>query len=33
MREYSTPALVDVPASASLADVVFRRAAEQSRTP
>ena len=29
MREYSTPALVDVPASASLADVVFRRAAEE----
>jgi len=29
VREYSTPALVDVPASASLADVVFRRAAEE----
>ena len=29
MREYSTPALVDIPASASLADVVFRRAAEE----
>jgi len=29
VREYSTPALVDVPASASAADVVFRRAAEE----
>ncbi len=29
MREYSTPALVDIPASAGLADVVFRRAAEE----
>ncbi len=29
MREYSTPALVDVPASANLADVVFKRAAEE----
>ena len=29
MREYSTPALVDVPAAASLADVVFRRAADE----
>ncbi len=29
MREYSIPALVDVPASASLSDVVFRRAASQ----
>jgi long-chain acyl-CoA synthetase len=29
VREYSTPALVDVPASASLADVVFRRAADE----
>ncbi len=29
MREYSIPALVDVPATASLADVVFTRAASQ----
>jgi long-chain acyl-CoA synthetase len=29
MREYSTPALVEIPASASLADVVFRRAAAE----
>ncbi|MGH3157978.1 MAG: AMP-binding protein, partial [Streptosporangiaceae bacterium] len=29
MREYSTPALVDIPASANLADVIFRRAAEE----
>jgi long-chain acyl-CoA synthetase len=29
VREYSTPALVDIPASASAADVVFRRAAEE----
>jgi long-chain acyl-CoA synthetase len=29
VREYSIPALVDVPASASLADVVFTRAASQ----
>ncbi len=29
MREYSIPALVDVPASASLTDVVFSRAASQ----
>ncbi|HEY2576572.1 MAG TPA: long-chain fatty acid--CoA ligase [Streptosporangiaceae bacterium] len=29
MREYSTPALVDIPATASLADVVFRRAEEE----
>src|SRR5215469_3648774 len=27
MREYSTPAAVDIPASATLADVVFERAA------
>lgn len=32
MREYSSPALVDVSASASLADVVFRRAAEEPGT-
>ena len=32
MREYSTPALVDIPASAGLADVVFRRAAEEPDT-
>jgi long-chain acyl-CoA synthetase len=29
VREYSIPALVDVPASASLSDVVFRRAGSQ----
>ena len=29
MREYSTPALVDIPASANLSDVVFRRAADE----
>ena len=29
MREFSIPALVEVPADASLADVVFRRASEQ----
>ena len=29
MRDYSIPALVEVPASASLADVVFRRAAAE----
>ena len=29
MREYSMPALVQIPATANLADVVFRRAAEQ----
>jgi long-chain acyl-CoA synthetase len=29
VREYSTPALVDIPASANLADVVFRRAADE----
>jgi long-chain acyl-CoA synthetase len=29
VREYSTPALVDIPATANLADVVFRRAAEE----
>ena len=29
MREYSIPALADIPATASLADVVTRRAAEQ----
>ena len=29
MREYSIPALVDVPATASLADVVFTRAASE----
>ncbi|HEY1624771.1 MAG TPA: long-chain fatty acid--CoA ligase [Streptosporangiaceae bacterium] len=29
MREFSLPALAEVPADASLADVVFRRAAEQ----
>lgn len=32
MREYSIPALVDVPAAASLADVVFTRAASQPHT-
>jgi long-chain acyl-CoA synthetase len=32
VREYSTPALVDIPASAGLADVVFRRAAEEPDT-
>ena len=31
MREYSIPALADIPASANLADVVTRRAAEQPR--
>jgi long-chain acyl-CoA synthetase len=29
VREYSTPALVDIPASANLADVIFRRASEE----
>ena len=29
MREYSTPALVDIPASANLSDVVLRRAADE----
>jgi long-chain acyl-CoA synthetase len=29
VREYSTPALVDIPASANAADVVFRRAEEE----
>ena len=29
MREYSVPALADIPSSANLADVVRRRAAEQ----
>jgi long-chain acyl-CoA synthetase len=29
VREYSTPALVDIPASANLSDVVFRRAADE----
>jgi long-chain acyl-CoA synthetase len=29
VREYSTPALVDIPATANLAGVVFRRAAEE----
>ena len=29
MREYSIPALAEIPASANLAKVVFRRAAEQ----
>ena len=29
MREYSMPALAQIPATANLADVVFRRAAEQ----
>ncbi|HEX4063203.1 MAG TPA: long-chain fatty acid--CoA ligase [Streptosporangiaceae bacterium] len=29
MREYSTPALVDIPEAANLADVVFRRAADE----
>ena len=29
MREYSMPALAEVPASANLADIVGRRAAEQ----
>jgi long-chain acyl-CoA synthetase len=28
VREYSTPALVDIPASANLADMIFHRAAE-----
>ena len=31
MREYSIPALADIPATASLADIVTRRAAEQPR--
>ncbi len=31
MREYSIPALADIPATASLAEVVTRRAAEQPR--
>ncbi|HEX4399302.1 MAG TPA: long-chain fatty acid--CoA ligase [Trebonia sp.] len=31
MREYSIPALADIPAAANLADVVTRRAAEQPR--
>ena len=31
MREYSMPALAEVPASANLADIVGRRAAEQPR--
>ena len=31
MREYSIPALADIPTSANLADVVTRRAAEQPR--
>jgi long-chain acyl-CoA synthetase len=29
VREYSVPALAEIPADASLADVVFRRASEQ----
>ena len=29
MREYSIPALAEIPATANLAKVVFRRAAEQ----
>ncbi len=29
MREFSMPALAQIPATANLADVVFRRAAEQ----
>src|SRR6516165_5115259 len=29
MREYGLPALAEIPATANLADVVFRRAAEQ----
>ena len=29
MREFSIPALAQIPATANLADVVFRRAAEQ----
>ena len=29
MREFSMPALAHIPATANLADVVFRRAAEQ----
>ena len=32
MREFSLPALAEIPADASLADVVFRRAAEQPQT-
>ena len=32
MREYSIPALADIPATANLADMVTRRAAEQPRT-
>ena len=32
MREYSIPALADIPAAANVADVVTRRAAEQPRT-
>ena len=29
MHEFSMPALAEIPATANLADVVFRRAAEQ----
>ena len=32
MREFSLPALAEVPADASLADVVFRRAEEEPDT-
>jgi len=32
VREFSLPALAEIPADASLADVVFRRAAEQPQT-
>ncbi|GAA3208989.1 AMP-dependent synthetase/ligase [Nonomuraea helvata] len=32
MREYSVPVLVDVPASASLSDIVFRRAEQEPGT-
>ncbi len=31
MREYSIPAMAEIPATANLADVVTRRAAEQPR--
>jgi len=33
MREYSTPAAVDIPASATLTDVVFERAARSPSSP
>ena len=33
MREYSTPALVEIPDSANLTDIVFKRAADQPAAP